>query len=86
MLTRTPSDFAGATFDGAADGGRGKTDWSAPLHGVELYDHTPSAGDINDFDAQENENLAKKPEHAALVASLSRALRAVVANSTSGSG
>ena len=71
-----------AAFDGKADGGRGRVNFSAPLYGVELYDHRGSVGDVNDFDAHENENLANHPEHSALVANLSTMLRAIVANST----
>ncbi|GMI33453.1 hypothetical protein TeGR_g4650, partial [Tetraparma gracilis] len=65
-----------ATFDGAAAGGRGSADWAAPLHGVELYDH--STGDVNDFDAHENVNVAGHPENKELVASLSKQLREIV--------
>eukprot|EP00937_MAST-01D_sp_MAST-1D-sp2_P002297 g2297.t1 len=71
-----------ASFDGAADGGKGRVDWAAPLHGVELYDHRSGTGDVNDFDAHENANVVNRTENAALVAELSKQLRAVVANST----
>eukprot|EP00662_Eupelagonemidae_sp_cell21_P006166 gene6166-33957_t len=69
-----------AAFDGSADGGKGRVDWSKPLHGVELYDHR--TGDENDFDFHENTNVANRTEHAALVAGLSEQLRALVANTT----
>ena len=69
-----------ASYDGTANGGKGKVNWSAPLHGVELYDH--GSGSLNDFDAHENENLAGTSEHQALQATLSQQLRAIVANST----
>ena len=49
-------------------------DWSTvPQHGRELYDHraAPPATFV-----MEGENLSERPEHAALVAELSRALRA----------
>ena len=79
-----------AAYDGTFAGGKGRVDWSQPLHGTELYDHpdggTGGASGVNDFDAHENENLAAKPEHAALVARLSATLRAIVANSTGSHG
>lgn len=60
-------------------GSRGADSWSASadwehLAGRELYSH---AGDVGDcFDCFENENLVDKPEHASLVARLSKQLRA----------
>ena len=58
---------------GKAPGWSASADWSN-LGGRELYSH---AGDVGDcFDCFENENLVDKPEHAALVAQLSKQLRA----------
>jgi len=71
-----------ASFNGTACGGGGQVDWAKPLYGVELYDHRNGTGDVNDFDAHENVNVAEQPDNKDLVASLSKQLRAIVANST----
>ncbi|GMH71428.1 hypothetical protein TL16_g05649 [Triparma laevis f. inornata] len=70
-----------ASFDGTANGGKGKVDWTAPLYGVELYDHSDAVGDINDLDAHENVNVAESPENKGIVAELSKQLREIVADS-----
>ena len=58
-------------WDASAD----NPDWSQPLLGRELYDHTVSSGGEADFDSFENENLVDVEEHRALVKQLSGALR-----------
>ena len=55
----------------SADG----ADWSQPLLGRELYDHS-GEGQIQDFDNDfEEENLVDKPQYAAKAAELSAQLR-----------
>ena len=62
---------SGVHWDASAD----NPDWSQPLLGRELYDHTVTSGGEADFDSYENENLVDAQEHAALVEELSGALR-----------
>jgi arylsulfatase A-like enzyme len=53
----------------------GRPDWSAPLYGRELYSHEASPVPDCSFN-DESANLADAPQHAALVANLSKVLRA----------
>ena len=62
---------SGVHWDVSAD----NPDWSQPLLGRELYDHTPTSGGEADFDSFENKNLVDAQEHKALVKELSGALR-----------